>query len=224
MPRQDRPIKLFSRPGLFGSIGKYIPAPIKAFGAVATLAAATVILAPAVIILAGPPLLVGAFLWRRQLRKLQSMADQLHDQRWKDLASFHLQKGPIKSASSNFQTGRIPMAAQIAIDQAISRNEQQLATILGVSDPTEISYGQLAALYQDFNLDPSGFNEKMSISEFPIRVKGHTIGKVRVISREQEDIKKTRLRIEIEARRRVIVLKPGGEDENVIQGGGRAIY
>lgn len=224
MPRQERPIKLFSRPGLFGSIGRYVPAPIKAFGAVATLAAATVVLAPAVIILAGPPLIVGAFMWRRQLKKLQSMADQLHDQRWKDLASFHLQKGPIKPASSNFQTGRIPMVAQIAIDQAISRNEQQLATILGVSDSANVSYGQLAALYQDFNLDPSGFNEKMAISEFPLLVNGRLSGKVRVISREEEDTKKSRLRIEVEARRKIVVLKRGGDDGNIIEGEGRAIH
>lgn len=116
------------------------------------------------------------------------------------------------------------MVAQIAIDQAISRNEQQLATILGVSDSANVSYGQLAALYQDFNLDPSGFNEKMAISEFSLLVNGRLSGKVRVISREEEDTKKSRLRIEVEARRKIVVLKRGGDDGNIIEGEGRTIH
>lgn len=219
-----KPINIFHRSGFLGRVSNYIPAPIKAFGIVAGLAATTVVVAPALIILTAPPLICCAFLWRRRIRSLQLMANELHNQRWKDLASFHLQSRTSHvNASSANQTERIPIYVEVALENAILNNNQQLANLLNVKSADDVSYGVLQSLSQDFRLDPSGFTEKMSISEYPLLVNRSVQGVVRVISREEADSKKKKTRIEVECKNNLIILHQSNIEEDIIEGGGRPI-
>lgn len=215
---------------MWGKVSKYIPAPLKVFGCISIAAAATVILAPAIIILAVPPMICGAWLLHRRNRFLSSVVSDLHNRRWQDMASFHLQKAPF---SANSQ--RIPTVAKMTVERSIAANEQGIASQLALMDVEEVTFGPLLSLAQDFRLGPSGGSEQMSVSEYALLVRNRQRGIVRVVSRGDADEKlgfmnrmrsatnnKTRIEVELD-NGRLFVLQASSVRGDVLEGHGHEI-
>ena len=209
---------LYRRQGILGRIGSYIPQPLKVFAGVAGLAAATVVLAPAILILATPPLICGAWLIHKRRQAFAQLAEQLHHQRWQDLASFHLQQVPAGEKSE-----RIPTFARIAVEAALKSNEQGLRTKLG---PGELQFGELEALAQDFSAATHGIAEKMSMAQYGLLLSGRKAGSVRVVQRQgvESGTRAARARIEVQLLDgSLLVLKNNDHSGSVIEGHGHRI-
>lgn len=228
MFRFGPPNYIYRRPGFWGRISEHIPAPLKMFAGISFAAAATVVLAPAIIILAVPPMICGAWLLYRRNKYLSSVMAEMHNQRWQDMASYHLQQSP-PSADSQ----KIPTTAKIAVEKSLRENEQDLALRLGVSSIDQVEFGPLQALAQDFRLGPSGGSEQMSVSEYPLYVDGRGKGIVRVVSRgdqlgflnrlKQATQNRTRVEVQLHSGEVIVLQSFADPKGDILEGHGRVI-
>lgn len=195
-----QPVRIYRRPGVMGRILQYVPMPFKAFGLIAATAAIGIFLAPAIIILGGPPILGGLW-WLRHRRHW--LEKNLHDQRWNNMASYHLMREPHSA------TDRMPYDARHRIADALQKNENGIRDVLGVS---EVEFGPTEALYQDFKGSSTGFAESITIEEHGMFSNRRRLATASLISKNS----KTRLEVRPVVGNRVLVLTPSEKDDVVI--------
>lgn len=198
--RRAYPVRIYRRPGPFGRILQYVPMPFKVFGMIAATAAIGIFLAPALIILGGPPILGGLW-WLRHRRTW--LEQELHNQRWSNMASYHLLR------QSNNTTDKMPYEARNRILEALRHDENGIRGSIGNS---EVSFGPTESLYQDFKGSSSGFTEAITIEEHGIFHGHRKVAIASIIS------KHSKMRVEVRSLidHRLFVLKPSEASDIVI--------
>lgn len=208
------PYKMYEKPSRVGKVMSFVPQPIKVFGSIAMGAALTVFLAPALVILFAPPLIMGWIYYRRRLSQLKKA---LRDQRWADMGSYNLAFDDAAAGSSPQDS--IPYTAKSRIYNAIERNEQNLASSIG-APPDSIKYTGVESLYQDFKTSNTGMTETIQIQQFGIlSANGRRLGTVSLVVLGDPAAKSKKMRIEINpARGKTVVLTniDNDDDSNVI--------
>ena len=134
------PYKTYQRSTLLNKATALIPYPVKVFGSIALGAAVTVLVAPALIILCLPPLVMGIFFYRRRMQQFQKL---LRNDRWSNLKSYDMDYNETAGDSIVYE-------AKSRVAQAIRTNEGGLGDAIPVSTE-DIQYTPLESLYQDFN-------------------------------------------------------------------------
>ncbi|PRT55899.1 hypothetical protein B9G98_03519 [Wickerhamiella sorbophila] len=208
------PYRVYEKPSRTAKIMSYVPQPIKVFGSIAMGAALTVFLAPALVIIFAPPLIMGWIYYRRRLNQLKRA---LNDQRWADMSSYNLTFEDASAGGSPIDS--IPYPAKSRIYNAIQHNEQNLASSIGVP-PDSIKYTGVESLYQDFKTSNSGLTETIQIQQFGIlSPNGRRLGTVSLVVLGDPAARSKKMRIEINpARGKTVVLTDidNDDDSNVI--------
>lgn len=208
------PYKMYEKPTGMGKVAAMIPQPIKVFGSIALGAALTVFLAPALVVIFAPPLIMGWIYYRRRLRQLKQA---LHDQRWSDMSSYSFNyDGPGQGAAASES---IPYAAKSRIYNAIERNEQDLGRFIG-EQPDAVTYTPVESLYQDFKSSNTGHTETIQIQQFGmLNSSRRRVATVSLVVLGEPESQSRKMRIEITPLRgKAVVLTnvDHDDDSNVI--------
>ncbi|ANB10965.1 hypothetical protein AWJ20_3759 [Sugiyamaella lignohabitans] len=168
------------RGGLISSVWNLVPAPVRAFTVVAGTAAGFFFISVPLLIICGPPLALGLWLYTRRMKRI---ANELYHQRWNNLGSYHLtfedqldQTAKSQNPADDLFTilmnkagGATSDAERIARDRildAVESDEQNLAGLLNIKNQRDIDNLGLTGLegiQQDFRGSSQGFQEKMEI-------------------------------------------------------------
>jgi hypothetical protein len=168
IPGSRRNLHEFSRrKGPIGSTWSVIPAPIKAFGWVALTAAGVVFISLPILIIAGPPIVIGLWLYSRRMRKI---ANEIYRQRWNNMGSYHLafvDDTPTDGYGQQRRMGEPERIAKERVMKAMDNNEQNMASQLGVRAHNGIyprlTFTDVEMMQRDFKASSQGMQERMEI-------------------------------------------------------------
>lgn len=175
-----------------------VPGPIKALTTIGITAGIIFVLGP-LLILVGPPLGLAAYLYFRRLRAKRS---ELFKQRWANMGSYHL----TPDESSNIKPrDRIPRSVRTQVIDAINKNQDGLATAMGIDESfttiaSELRFTDVEGIEQEFKGSSNGFQEQMIISTFGVLdvSTGRRLATIDLVG-VKKDSNEEKMRIEITA-------------------------
>lgn len=206
--KSQAPFKVYDN-SKFSKALSFIPQPIKTFGSIMFGTALFWILAPGFILFVLPPVLVGSFMLWRRIRQAQSL---LYDQRWKDIASYHLFKDGTQRVNEV-----IPYEIRSRIYDALVDNEQDLGNILGNPSEESIQYTNLESLSQDFRASFGSIAENMVVEQYGmVGPMGDRLATVNLILIKDGNEEKYRIEITPNGSSNTFVLDGGSPNDEVI--------
>ncbi|CAN6622803.1 hypothetical protein TRVA0_009S00870 [Trichomonascus vanleenenianus] len=215
-----KPYEIYNeRPGPIRKLLNYVPAPIKLFGVMAGSAAVLLFVATPLLIIATPPLCLAVWWYGRKLAK---MRQDLYNQRWNNMGSYHLTFNDRESAIDGFTTGQLPNRAKHRILAALEHNEQGISSDLGLdynmsSVRQLVKFTPVESIHQDFKGSSQGFKEEMEVSTYGLLNNGYRRGDVTLVVVHKSTSSDSKMRIEIETARSRYVLEndPYDNDSDV---------
>lgn len=217
------PFELYNRkPTITQRIFNTIPVPLKVLSIFTGSAALLFFVATPLLIIAGPPIALGVWWYGRKIRKIQN---DLYNQRWSNLGTYHLNFN--EEHGSNINTGRMPTKARDRIIQSLELNEQNIATDLGYKslDMSQIKFTPVESIHQDFKGSSQGFKEEMDVSSYGLldSFYGDRIADVVIVTHRElnSNSNDAKIRIELTAlgfpSKRYILEADGYSEDTVIE-------
>jgi hypothetical protein len=200
-----------------------LPAPIKALTTIGVTAGLIFVLGP-ILLLVGPPLGLVGYLYFRRLRAKRS---ELFKQRWANMGSYHL---AFDESSAIKPRDRIPRSVRTQVIEAINRNQDGLATAMGIDESfrtiaSELRFTDVEGIEQEFKGSSAGFQEQMVISTFGVLDinTGQRLATIDLVTVKKNNDQKLRIEITTTSTSQRFVLGGGQENSDVLEVKGRRI-